>query len=126
MPSHHKATSVGTSEVDGDTDFGGPYPDGHYNVVAIDRRTRHPVVARISLTSFLQMKEKLKSMFATYGIPRQLESDNGTPFQSKEFAEFAEIEGFHHHRVTPGRARANGVAESFMKLLSKTEKIARL
>ena len=25
-------------------DFGGPYPDGHYNLVAIDQRTRYPVV----------------------------------------------------------------------------------
>ena len=63
-------------------------------------------------------------MFATHGTPRQLESDNGPPFQSKDFAEFAEEEGFHHHRVTPGHARANGEAESFMKLLNKTEKIA--
>ena len=25
-------------------DFGGPYPDGHYNLVAIDKRTRYPEV----------------------------------------------------------------------------------
>ena len=89
-------------------DFGGSYPDGHYNLVAIDKRTRYPEVARVSSTSFPQMKEKLKTMFATHGTPRQLESDNGPPFQSKDFAEFAEEEGFHHHRVTPGHARANG------------------
>ena len=63
-------------------------------------------------------------MFATHGTPRELESDNGPPFNSKEFAAFAQEEGFHHHRVTPGHARANGEAESFMKLLNKTEKIA--
>ena len=65
-------------------------------------------------------------MFATYGTPRRLESDNGPPFQSREFAEFAEKEGFHHHRVTTGHARANGEAENFMKLLNKTEKTAHL
>ena len=107
-------------------DFGGPYPDGHYNLVAIDKRTRYPEVARVSSTSFPQTEEKLKTMFATHRTPRQLESDNGPPFQSKDFAEFAEEEGFHHHRVTPGHARANGEAESFMKLLNKTEKIANL
>ncbi|CAB3995435.1 Retrovirus-related Pol poly from transposon 297 [Paramuricea clavata] len=69
-------------------------------------------------------KEKLKTMFATHGTSRQPESENGPPFLSKDFAEFAEEEGFHHHRVTPGRA--NGEAESFMKLLNKTEKIANL
>ena len=25
-------------------DFGGPYPDGHYNLVVIDKRTRYPEV----------------------------------------------------------------------------------
>ena len=43
---------------------------------------------------------------------------------SREFEEFAEKEGFQHHRVTPGHARTNGEAENFMKLLNKTEKIA--
>jgi hypothetical protein len=25
-------------------DFGGPYPDGHYNLLVIDKRTRYPEV----------------------------------------------------------------------------------
>ena len=65
-------------------------------------------------------------MFATYGTLRRFESDDGLLFQTREFAEFAEKKGFHHHRVTPGHARANGEAENFMKLLNKTEKIAHL
>ena len=48
-------------------DFGGPYPDGHYNLVAINKRTRYPEVARVYSTSAQSMKEKLKVMFATYG-----------------------------------------------------------
>ena len=77
-------------------------------------------------TAFQPTMEKLKTMFATHGTPRQLQSDNGPPFNSREFAEFAKTEGFHHHRVTPEHARANGEAESFMKLLNKTEQIACL
>ena len=48
-------------------DFGGPYPDGHYNLVIIDQRTRYPVVEEISSTSFKPTREKMKSIFATYG-----------------------------------------------------------
>ena len=107
-------------------DFSGPYPDGRYNLVAIDKRTRYPEVMKTHLTAFQPTMEKLKTMFATHGTPRQLQSDNGPPFNSREFAEFAKTEGFHHHRVTPEHARANGEAESFMKLLNKTEQIARL
>ena len=72
-------------------------------------------------TSAKSTTEKLKKMFATHGTPIRLESDNGPPFTSREFSEFAEVEGFHHHRVTPMHPRANGEAESFMKLLNKAE-----
>ena len=71
-------------------------------------------------------KEKLKKIFATHGMPVQVESDNGPPFASKEFAEFATIDGFKHHRVTPLHPRANGKAESFMKLINKTEQTAQI
>ena len=100
-------------------DFGGPYPDGHYNLVVIDKRTRYPEVEVVYSTGIKPTKEKLKKIFATHGIPIQVESDNCPPFQSKEFAEFAAIEGFRHHRITPLHPRANGEAESFMNLSTK-------
>ena len=105
-------------------DFGGPYPDGHYNLVAVDKRTRYPEVQQTHSTAFKPTKRGLKTMFATHGTPRQLESDNGPPFNSKEFVEFANEEGFHHHRVTPEHARVNGEVESFMKMLNKIEHIS--
>ena len=107
-------------------DFGGPYPDGHYNLVVIDKRTRYPEVEVVYSTGIKPTKEKLKKIFATHGTPIQVESDNGPPFQSKEFAEFAAIEGFRHHRITPLHPRANGEAESFMKLVNKTEQRAQI
>ena len=42
-------------------------------------------------------------------------SDNGPTFQSKEVAEFAAVEGFRHHRITPLNPRANDKAENLMK-----------
>ena len=107
-------------------DFGGPYPDGHYNLVVVDKRTRYPEVETTYLTGFKPTKEKLKKTFGHNGIPRRLESDNGPPFNSKEFADSAEEEGFEHHRVTPLHPRANGEAERFMQLLNKTEQIAHI
>jgi hypothetical protein len=49
-------------------DFGGPYPDGHYNLVVIDKRTRYPEVEKLHTTACKQTKEKLKKIFATHGI----------------------------------------------------------
>lgn len=77
-------------------DFGGPYPDGHYNLVAVDRRTRYLGVAKTHSTAAKPTMEKLNTWFVTDGTPRQLESNNGPPFNSKEFAQFANKERFHH------------------------------
>ena len=107
-------------------DHGGPYPDGHYNLVLIDKRTRYPVVESVPSTDFQTNKERLKHIFATYGTPRRIESDNGPPFNSKEFNEFSKQEGFQHHRLTALHPRANGEVERFMQTLNKTEQIANL
>ena len=105
-------------------DFGGPYPDGHYNLVVIDKRTRFPAVEQTTTTSCGATCDRLRKIFATHGIPERLETDNGPPFNSTNFQKFAEEMGFKHHRVTPEHPRANGEAESFMKVLNKTEQIA--
>ena len=107
-------------------DFGGPYPDGHYNLVVIDKRTRYPEVEPTCTTGSKTTIEKFKKIFAHHGVPEKLETDNGPPFNSKDFEKFAENEGFIHHRITPLHPRANGEAERFMKLLNKTEQIAHL
>ena len=51
--------------------FGGPYPQGHYNLV--DKRTRYPEVERLYSTAIPSTKEKLKKIFAAYGMPVHLE-----------------------------------------------------
>jgi len=57
-------------------DHGGRYPDGHYNLVLIDKRARYPVVESITSTDLQTNKERLKHIFATYGTPRRIESNN--------------------------------------------------
>ena len=105
---------------------GGPYPDGHYNLVLIDKRSRYPVVESVPSTDCHTNEERLKHIFATYGTPRRIESDNGPPLNSKEFNEFARQEGFQHHRVTALHPRANREVERFMQTLNKTEQIEYL
>ena len=38
-------------------DFGGPYPDRHYNLEVVDRRTRYPEVEVVSSTAFKPTKK---------------------------------------------------------------------
>ena len=102
-------------------DHGGPYPDNHYNLVGIDKRTRYPAVETVSSTNFQATKAKLKHILANQGTPRRLESDHGPQFNSEEFAEFPKQEGFHHHRITPLHPRANGETEQIAHLQSKDD-----
>ena len=104
-------------------DFGGPYPDGHYNLVAVDKRTRYPEVETTHSTAVKPTTNKLKKMFTTHGTPKQLDSDNGPPFGSEEFAKFAKEEGFHHHHITPEHPRAIVEVQSFMKILIRLNKL---
>ena len=46
-------------------------------------------------------------MFAIYGTPKRIESDNGVPFNLNDFEEFARQEGFQHHKVTPRHPRTS-------------------
>jgi len=107
-------------------DFGGPYPDGHYNLVVIDQRTRYPVAEVVSSNGFKQTKEMLKNTFAYLGIPRRVTSDSGPPFNSEQFKDFAKEKGFVHHRASTNHLRANTQVERFMQTLNKTEQIAHL
>ena len=70
--------------------------------------------------------KKLLKIVAIHGTPRAIESDNGPPFSSSEFEKFMKEHGIKHHRVTPLHPQANGEAESFMRLLNKTEQIANI
>ena len=44
-----------------------------------------------------EVVRKLKAHFARHGCPETLCSDNGPPFNSKDFANFAEDFGFEHN-----------------------------
>ena len=55
-------------------------------------------------------------MFAWYGIPVTLVSDNGPQFSSAEMKEFTEAYGFHHITTCPYYPQANGQAERTVRL----------
>ena len=100
-------------------DFYGPLPNGHELLVVVDRHSRMPVVIEVSSTSADNVVPKLEELFSFVGIPEELASDNGPPFNGHKFAAFANSFGFRHRRVTPEHPQANGQAESFMRSLNK-------
>ena len=53
-----------------------------------------------------------------------VKSDNGSPFNSHKFEEYASEEGFKHRKATPGWPEANGDVERCMQRIKKTARIA--
>ncbi|XP_032241119.1 uncharacterized protein K02A2.6 [Nematostella vectensis] len=63
-------------------------------------------------------------MFATHGVPKVVQTDNGPPFNSTELTEFAAEEGFIHKKITPRHPKAQGQVKGFNKLINKIATIA--
>lgn len=69
---------------------------GSYLLVVIDNYSRYPEVQLLHSTSAKAVIPHLDRIFSTFGIPKVLCSDNGPPFNSAEFKQFAAHLGFHH------------------------------
>ena len=93
--------------------------------MVIDQYSRYPEVEFTTKTSFEATRKKLKKIFATHGVPQTLQSDNGPPFNSQAFSDFARESGFQHRRITPRHPKAQGQVEGFNKLVNKIMTIAR-
>jgi len=61
----------------------------------------------------------LKEIFARFGIPDKVVSDNGPQFSSAEFAVFAKTWSFAHVTSSPTHAQSNGKAESAVKTVKR-------
>ena len=75
-------------------------------------------------TSFWSLRDRLINLFSIEGYPDEIVSDNGPPFQSKEFAKFLSGLGIRHTTSSPGYPRSNGFIERHIQtvknMLSKS------
>ena len=106
-------------------DFCGPFPNGKYALMVTDQYSRYPEVQFTTTTSFEATRKKVKKIFSAHGIPQTLQTDNGPPFNSLAFEEFAKESGFKHKRITPRHPKAQGLMEGFNKLINKIMAISK-
>ena len=106
-------------------DFFGPMADGTYYLVSTCLYSRWFDVKSITSTNADTVTSHLEELFATFGAPHVYMTDNGPPFNSHAFTEFAERLGFVHRKTTPLWPRANGAVESVMKKLGRVVKVAK-
>ena len=60
--------------------------NGQYLLIVVDDFSRYPEVEIISSLTAKVAIHKLEGLFARWGTPKIVKSDNGSPFQSAEFA----------------------------------------
>lgn len=62
----------------------------------------------------------LRYLFARFGLPEEIVSDNGPQFRSNEFAEFLNQNGIKHSKTVPYNPSANGMVERLNRTLKES------
>ncbi|GFN79604.1 Pol polyprotein, partial [Plakobranchus ocellatus] len=105
-------------------DFG-HLPDGTYLLVVTDEYSRYVVVDTIKSTSARAVIPRFDKIFAEFGIPDELKTDNGPPFNGIDFKTYLEHMGIKHRKITPRWPQANAETERFMRTIKKAIKAAQ-
>jgi len=85
--------------------------DGFTYLIVVDYYSRFKEVQKLTSTTSSSVITHLKAIFARFGIPAEMVSDNGPQFNSEEIHQFSKSYGFKHITTSPYYPQANGLAE---------------
>jgi hypothetical protein len=80
-------------------------------LILIDAYSKWMEVFPMNTSTSSATIEKLRTVFATHGLPEKLVSDNGSCFTSEEFEQFLVKNGIKHVTSAPYHPASNGLAE---------------
>ena len=80
-------------------------------LIVVDAYSKWLEVTPMGSMTSLKTIEVLRSLFARYGIPKEVVSDNGPQLASEEFSQFLKQNGVKFTRVPPYHPASNGAAE---------------
>ena len=81
--------------------------------------SRFPEVTKLSSTVSKSVISVLKTLFARYGIPEVLRSDNVPQYSSDEFAQFMQSYGVRHITSRARYPQSNGLSEKMVQTLKR-------
>jgi hypothetical protein len=100
-------------------DLAGPFKTStqgnNYLLIMVDVATRYCVLKPIPDKSALSICKELVQLITTFGIPRVIQSDNGSEFVNEAVQLLAEHSGFDHRLVSKWHPRGNGLSERFVQ-----------
>ena len=85
---------------------------GYYSyLLVVDYYSRFIEITRLECTTSEEIILQTKKIFARYGIPEVVVSDNGPQYSSEAYAAFARQFQFEHVTSSPRYPQSNGEAE---------------
>ncbi|KAK3100621.1 hypothetical protein FSP39_022706 [Pinctada imbricata] len=95
-------------------DFAGPFLN-HMFLIIVDAHSKWPEVVPMKKTTSTNTIDALRSIFARFGLPSQIVSDNGPQFTSEEFKSFVKANIIKHITSALYHPSTNGLAERFVQ-----------
>jgi len=99
-------------------DFAGPF-QGKNILIAIDAHSKWIEAVCTSSTTSSCVIEELRTLFAKFGLPEMVVTDNGTCFVSQEFELFLRKNGIKHTTSAPYHPASNGLAERAVQVIKR-------
>lgn len=91
-------------------DFAGPV-EGKMLLIIVDAFSKWLEVRQMNTITSSSLIQELRNVFATFGVPRKIVSDNGTSLVSAETEQFFKNNGIRHVTSAPYHPATNGQAE---------------
>ncbi|KAK9730649.1 Integrase zinc binding domain [Popillia japonica] len=86
-------------------------------LVIVDYFSKFLIVNKLTSKTAKSVIASLKNVFVTHGIPQEIFSDNGPPFDSTEYKEFARQYDIDLRTSSPGYPRSNGMVERHIQTM---------
>ena len=90
--------------------------------LVIDAHSKWPEIVEMKSTTVDDTIVVRRCIFASFGLPDQLVSNNGPQFTAREFANFVNANGIPHIRTAPYYPASNGTIERFVQTFKQAMK----
>ena len=95
------------------------YMNGRLYILICDYFSKFPFLFPVKSTSFANLKDHLTELFSIEGTPKEIMSDNGPPFNGKEFNSFLTGLGIRHTTSSLNYPQSNGFIERQIQTMKR-------
>ena len=88
-------------------------------LILVDYFSKYPIVAELGVLTSKAVVGAIKTTCSMFGAPKELISDNGPQYSSKEFKQFTNEWGIKHNPSSPVYPKSNGLAERTIQTVKK-------